>query len=93
MDIQRDDNGKKGYFKAEDDGQEAGLMTYTWAGDQKFIIDHTEVNPDFSGRGVGKQLVMAAVEFAREYNLKILPLCPYAKSVFDKTPEIRDLLF
>ena len=93
MEIKRDDDGKKGKFSAMVNGEEAGLMTYTWAGEHKFIIDHTEVNPDFSGQGVGKKLVMAAVEFAREKNLKILPLCPYAKSVFERTPAINDVLF
>ena len=68
-------------------------MTYTWAGDSKFIIDHTEVSPDFNGKGVGKKLVIAAVEYARANNLKIIPLCPFAKSVFDKVEEIRDVLF
>jgi len=93
MEILRDDNGKKGQFSAVINGEEAGLMTYTWAGDHRFIIDHTEVNPEFSGQGIGKQLVMAAVAFARENNLKILPLCPYAKSVFDRTSAIKDVLF
>jgi uncharacterized protein len=68
-------------------------MTYTWAGDSKFIIDHTEVNEGFNGKGVGKKLVLAAVDYARANNVKIIPLCPFAKSVFDKTEEIRDVLF
>lgn len=68
-------------------------MTYTWAGEQKFIIDHTEVGADFSGQGIGKRLVMAAVGFARENGLKIMPLCPYAKSVFQRYSEIGDVLF
>lgn len=93
MEIKRDDNGRKGQFTALSDGKEAGAMTYTWAGAHKFIIDHTEVNPEFSGQGVGKKLLMAAVEYAREKGVKILPLCPFAKSVFDKTPAIQDLLF
>ena len=67
-------------------------MTYSWAGEHKFIIDHTEVNPAFNGRGVGKKMVLAAVEYARKNDLKIIPLCPFAKSVFDKTEEIRDVL-
>jgi uncharacterized protein len=33
-----------------------------------------------------------AVEFVREKNVKVIPLCPFAKSVFDKTPEYRDVL-
>jgi len=93
MEIKRDDNGKKGQFTALVDEEKVGLMTYTWAGEHKFIIDHTEVSPDFSGQGIGRNLVMAAVEFARKNGLKILPLCPYAKSVFEKTPAIQDLLF
>ncbi len=83
----------KGAFKAFIDGILAGKMTYSWAGENKFIIDHTEVDKKFSGQGVGNRLVMEAVQFARENQLKIVPLCPFAKSVFDKTPEIRDVLF
>ena len=93
MEIQQINDIRKGYFEALEDGKEAGKMTYTWAGDSKFIIDHTEVSPDFNGKGVGKKLVMAAVEYARTNNLKIIPLCPFAKSVFDKVEEIRDVLF
>ncbi|WPO77593.1 GNAT family N-acetyltransferase [Flavobacterium sp. KACC 22761] len=93
MEIQQINDTRRGYFEAVEDGKEAGKMTYTWAGDSKFIIDHTEVSPDFNGKGVGKKLVMAAVEYARENNLKIIPLCPFAKSVFDKVEEIRDVLF
>lgn len=93
MEIQQINDIKRGYFEALEDGKEAGKMTYTWAGDSKFIIDHTEVSPDFNGKGVGKKLVMASVDYARANNLKIIPLCPFAKSVFDKVEEIRDVLF
>ncbi|KAF2508756.1 MAG: GNAT family N-acetyltransferase [Flavobacterium nitrogenifigens] len=93
MEIQQINDTRRGYFEAIEDGKEAGKMTYTWAGDSKFIIDHTEVSPDFNGKGVGKKLVMASVEYARANNLKIIPLCPFAKSVFDKVPEIHDVLF
>ncbi len=91
MNIERKDDGKKGAFVAMENEIQAGMMTYVWAGENKFIIDHTEVNPDFGGQGVGKKMVMAAVEFARKNNLKITPLCPFAKSVFDKVEEIRDV--
>jgi predicted GNAT family acetyltransferase len=93
MEIQQINDTRRGYFEAVEDGKEAGKMTYTWAGDSKFIIDHTEVSPDFNGKGVGKKLVMAAVEYTRTNNLKIIPLCPFAKSVFDKVQEIHDVLF
>jgi predicted GNAT family acetyltransferase len=93
MNIHHQPEGCKGRFVAMDDSTEAGHMTYSQAGADKFIIDHTEVNPAFNGKDVGKQLEMAAVTYARESHLKIMPLCPFAKSVFDKTPEIRDVEF
>lgn len=90
--IERTDDGKKGEFELYESDVKAGFMTYVWTGEDKFIIDHTEVFPEFGGRGFGRKLVDAAVEFAREKGLKIIPLCPYAKGVFDKTDEIKDVL-
>ena len=82
-----------GYFKAEDKGEEAGRMTYSDAGPDKFIISHTEVRPKYAGQGVGTQMVMTCVEYARENNLKVIPLCSFAKSVFVKDDSIRDVLY
>ncbi|HQZ25451.1 MAG TPA: GNAT family N-acetyltransferase [Flavobacterium sp.] len=85
-------NGSKGYFYVSVDGKQEGKMTFVFAGNDKIIIDHTEVNPGNNGKGFGKKMVAKAVEFAREKNIKIIPLCPFAKKVFDKTPEFRDVL-
>lgn len=84
--------GNKGYFFVEENGKQEAMMTFVFAGEDKIIIDHTEVNPGNNGKGFGKQMVLKAVDFAREKGITILPLCPFAKSVFDKTPEIRDVL-
>ncbi len=85
-------DGNKGYFHIDIDGKQEAKMTFVFAGDDKIIIDHTEVNPGNEGKGFGKQLVRKAVEYARENDIKIIPLCPFAKSVFDKVPEFRDVL-
>lgn len=90
MKIEHYDDGKKGHFKAVEGDVQAGIMTYVWAGDGKFIIDHTVGNPDF--KGVGRKMLDAAVAFARDKNLKVIPLCPFAKKMFDKTEEIKDVL-
>jgi predicted GNAT family acetyltransferase len=90
MEIQHFDDGRKGHFKAVEGDTEAGLMTYVWAGEDKFIIDHTEGQPEF--KGVGMKMLEKAVAFAREKNLKIIPLCPFAKKMFDRKDEIRDVL-
>jgi uncharacterized protein len=36
--------------------------------------------------------VETAVDYARTHNIKIIPICPYAKSLFDKLPEWKDVL-
>ncbi|CAM3827099.1 MULTISPECIES: GNAT family N-acetyltransferase [Flavobacterium] len=85
-------NDKNGFFYIDIDGKTAAKMTFVFAGDEKIIIDHTEVNEEHNGKGFGKIMVEKAVDFAREKNLKIIPLCPFAKHVFDKTPEYKDVL-
>lgn len=92
MKTEHFDDGKKGYYRAVENDSEAGRMTYTWAGENKLIIDHTEVNEAFKGKNVGKQMLMEVVNMARSKNIKILPLCPFAKAMFDKMAEIRDVL-
>ena len=83
---------KNGYFYIEAEGMIQAQMTFVFAGSERIIIDHTEVQPGNEGKGYGKQMVSAAVDFAREKHIKILPLCPFAKSVFDRTPEFQDVL-
>jgi len=85
-------NDKKGFFHIDVNGKTEGKMTFVFAGPDKIIIDHTEVNEGNNGKGYGKKMVAKAVEFAREKNIKIIPLCPFAKKVFDKTPEFNDVL-
>jgi len=92
MDIQHIEHGSKGAFIIKENNERLAEMTYSKAGDSLIIIDHTEVSDALRGKGAGKQLVIAAVEYARANQLKILPLCPFAKSVFDKTPEFSDVL-
>lgn len=90
--IEIEDNGKKGRFVIYEDEKFAGEMTFTWAGKTKFIIDHTGIEEEFGGKGFGKQLVLKSVEFARKENIKIIPLCPFAKSVFAKDKSIQNVL-
>ncbi len=93
MNIQHSESGNKGKFFVEENGEVLAEMTYSKAGDTRIIIDHTEVSDKLRGTGAGKQLVAAAVNHARAHQLKIMPLCPFANSVFNKTPEWADVLF
>lgn len=50
--IEREDNGQKGRFVIYENETFAGEMTFSWAGENKFIIDHTGVENLFGGKAM-----------------------------------------
>ncbi len=86
--------GTKGMFYVSGEKDEIlAEMVYTMPSDEKMIIEHTEVSDELRGQNVGYQLVHTAVEYARTHAIKIIPICPFANSVFKKKPEFADVLF
>ncbi|MBX2901070.1 MAG: N-acetyltransferase [Cyclobacteriaceae bacterium] len=92
MNVEHVEQGAKGAFVLVEANEHVGEMTYSKAGSNLLIIDHTEVADKLRGQGAGKNLVLEAVAYARKNNLKILPLCPFAKAVFNRSPELHDVL-
>jgi uncharacterized protein len=92
VEIQLIENGSKGRFAAMDHGTEAGHITYSRTGENTLVLIHTEVMESYRGQGVGKLILMHIVEVARKEGLRIRPLCPFAKAMFERTEEIRDVL-
>jgi predicted GNAT family acetyltransferase len=90
--IQHKQVGKKGIFYVGKDGAIEAELVYSIPSEGKMIIEHTEVDDSLAGKGVGKELVETAVDYARTHNIKIVPLCPFAKSLFDKIEEWGDVL-
>jgi predicted GNAT family acetyltransferase len=89
--IEHEEKGHRGAFFVAREGTRLAQLTYTVAG-SRVILDHTEVDDALRGTGTGKQLVEAAVQWARDGGRRLIPLCPFARSVFEKTPELRDVL-
>ncbi|HQV61303.1 MAG TPA: GNAT family N-acetyltransferase [Chitinophagaceae bacterium] len=84
--------GSKGMFFIGEEGAILAEMVYTSPSADKMIIEHTEVSDELRGQNIGFQLVNTAVEYARKHHIKIIPLCPFANSVFKKKPEFADVL-
>jgi predicted GNAT family acetyltransferase len=92
--IQHEAQGKRGAFFIERGGQRVAEMTYSDGHDGKVtVIDHTFVDESLRGQGIAKQLVEAAVEWARAGKHPIVPVCPFARAVFERTPEFQDVLY
>jgi predicted GNAT family acetyltransferase len=90
--IEIEDDGKKGRFAIYENNEFAGEMTFTWKAATRIAIDHTGVEDDFKGEGMGKKMVLESVRFARKREIKIIPICPFAKHVFEKEEGINDVL-
>lgn len=92
MDIQHKEGQSKGSFYIEKGGEVTAEITYSKAGKSKIIIDHTEVTDELRGQNIGKQLVEHAVSYARDNDLAVIPLCPFAKSVIEGDKSLQDVL-
>lgn len=88
INIEQTDESFDLYYDAE----KAGFLEYNLETEGILTITHTEVAEEFGGKGLGMELVKAAVEDAKKNNLKIVSLCPYAKKMIERTPEFKDLL-
>ena len=91
--IHREQDGRRGAFFIVSDGKRVAEQTFTLRqGGKAMSIDHTEVDASLRGQGIARQLTLAAVDWARRQKLKILPICPFAKAVFDRDPSLHDVL-
>ena len=56
------------------------------------LFSHTEVPPSLGGRGIAKTLVRAGLKYARDNNLKVMPVCPFFAKYIADHPEEHDIL-
>ena len=56
------------------------------------VITHTLTYEGNEGRGIGKLLVQAAVEYAQQHELKIVPLCSFVRVYIERRPELHHLI-
>ena len=75
---------------ALDDDKVIGECDYE-INNNKWVITHTLVSEEYGGRGIAKGLVLAIIDEARKQNIKIIPVCSYAKKMLEKE-EYKDIL-
>ena len=90
--------GEMSYLRQKTTPKDAAASMDTMAKPAKetaadtMVINHTRTFAGFEGQGIARQMVMAAVEFARSNNRKITPVCSYAAAVLTRTDEYKDIL-
>jgi predicted GNAT family acetyltransferase len=68
------------------DGQIAGFAEYKIEG-HTIKFPHTEVDPAFGGKGVGRALVEFALNDAKKQGKFVAPICPFVARAIAKNPE------
>jgi len=84
-DVVVTDNQRDSRLEIHADGQLAELRYRTRAG--RLILVHTGVPEALGGRGLGGELVRAAIGKASADSMTLVPLCPFARSWLERHPE------
>lgn len=64
-------------------------LLYASFSDDILDLQHTEVPPSGTGKGVSDALVRAALAYAREQGLRVVATCPYVQAWLRRHPEER----
>ena len=89
-DVKVENDEAESGFVAHVDGHTA-FINYIREKDRIALI-HTEVPPELAGRGLAGKLARAALEYAREHHLRVVPICPFVAAYLRRHPEYQDLI-
>lgn len=89
--VQLKQKGHRGAFVIDKEGARLAELVFSSDPDGVVVLEHTEVSESLRGQGIARKLVEAAVAWAREKKLKLRPVCPFARAVFDRVPEFSDV--
>lgn len=92
MHIQQEDSAGEGRFFIQEAGNDVAEIVYMHRGISGIVILHTGVDEPLEGKGIGRSLVDAVAAWARAGNLKITPVCAFAKKVMEHNPAFSDVL-
>ena len=78
-------------FYIEENKEVVAEIGYSIENEDRLIIHHTYVDESLAGKGIGKQLVDKAVDYARQKGLRVVPMCSFAAKVM-KAEGYKDVL-
>jgi len=81
-----------GRFELMAHGKSVGHLEYSLPDARTMTVDYVEVSPALRGKGMGEQLVDAAVAWARKTKRQVVPHCSYARAVMSRKPAYQDVL-
>lgn len=83
---------KSSRIVASQDGKEVGEITFSSLDEETISIDSTFVEEDYRGGDIARELVRHLVDYAKENNKKVVPVCSYAKKQMESNKEYQEVL-
>lgn len=71
---------------ADDQGNLLAEIDFPRTSNDEITITHTFVDISLKGQGIGKELVLSVIDYAKKNNLKIRATCSFAIHYFSKNP-------
>jgi predicted GNAT family acetyltransferase len=78
-------------YTLELDGKTVCVSVYSDHLKQRTFL-HTEVDPEFGGRGLATRLIRESLDDCREHGYTVVARCPSVASFLAKNPEYQDLV-
>lgn len=85
------DNAAEKRYELDLGKGDMALIEYA-TGDGFVVLTHTEVPSAYEGQGIGKELVLAALEDIRSKGLRVVPQCSFVEVYIRRHPEWVDLV-
>ncbi|MEE1752011.1 GNAT family N-acetyltransferase [Streptomyces sp. SP18CS02] len=94
MEAQVTDRPEKSRYEilAGEGGTETAGFAEYFLSDGEVAFIHTEIDPRFTGQGLGGLLARGALDDARTRRLDVLPYCPFIRAWIHKHPEYTGLV-
>ncbi|WP_134322900.1 GNAT family N-acetyltransferase [Cumulibacter soli] len=85
------DNTDSSRFELHHAGLRLGVLHYTRLKPNRYALQHTEVYPEYQGRGVGGTMIRRVLDEIQRRNGTITPICPFVVDFLERTPDYNDI--
>lgn len=91
LDIRLTEEDGRGRFTGWVGKDRAAVVAFSRLKPDLLLVEHVQTFPGYQGQGNGERMVRHVAEWARENDHKLMPLCPFARSIFERDPSIGDV--
>ena len=85
--------GNSRFYIGDSEENDIARITFYYKEDKIIVIDHTFVSVELRGKSIAGRLLNEVINFAKENDLKIIPVCSYAVKKMTRNDEYKDILF